>query len=143
MIPTWVPVVSAMSLALIALAGLTIAAQIHIASRHILRLLGTFQSYAGPALQDIQRLVAAIRMEAEAITGTSQDLRMRIVRAADAAQERLADLNALLDVIQDEVEGATVDFAATVRTVRRGVSVLSLGKLLLPRKKKKRKKKKK
>jgi hypothetical protein len=141
MIPTWVAVVSAISLALIALAGLTVAAQIHIAARHMLRLLATFESYAGPALQDIQRLVAAIRTEAEALTGTSQDLRTRIVGAADATQARLADLTALLDVIQDEVEGATVDFAATVRTIRRGASVLSLGKLLLPRKKKKRKKK--
>jgi hypothetical protein len=142
MIPTWVAVVSAISLALIALAGLAIAAQIHVAGRHMLRLLTTFQSYAGPALQDIQRLVAAIRTEAEAITGTSQDLRARIVGAADAAQARLGDLNALLDVIQDEVEGATVDFAATVRTIRRGASVFSLAKLLRPSRPKKRKKRK-
>ncbi|HXI34998.1 MAG TPA: hypothetical protein VNH63_13000 [Gemmatimonadales bacterium] len=142
MIPSWVAVLSALSLALIALAGLTIAAQIHVAGRHMLRLLATFEAQAGPALQDIQRLVAAIRTEAEAITGTSRDLRERIVRAADAAQERLADLGALLDVIQDEVEGATVDFAATVRTIRRGASVLSLGELLLPSRRKKKRKKK-
>ena len=141
MIPTWVAVVSAISLALIALAALTVAIQMHVAGRHVLRLLATFESYAGPALQDIQRLVAAIRTEAEAIAGTSQDLRARIVGAADAAQSRLADLNALLDVIQDEVEGATVDFAATVRTIRRGASVFSLAKLLGPSRRKKRKKK--
>lgn len=140
MIPNWVGVVGALSLGLIALAGLTVATQIHIAGRHVHRLLGLLESFAGPALQDVQRLIGAIRTEAEGITGTSKDLRARILRAADAAQVRLADLDALLDVVQDEVEGATVDFAATVRTIRRGVSVLSLGKMLLPSKKKKRKK---
>jgi uncharacterized protein YoxC len=140
MIPTWVAVVSALSLVLIALAGLTVAAQLHIAGIQVRRLLDTLESFAGPALQDVQRLIAAIRTEAEGITGTSRDLRGRILRAADAAQVRLADLDALLDVVQDEVEGATVDFAATVRTIRRGASVFSLGKLLLPSKKKKRKK---
>ena len=141
MIPTWAAVVSAVSLAIIAVAALAVAAGLYIAGRQFGRLLGTLESHAGPALQDVQQLVAAIRAEAEQITGTSKDLRIRIVHAADAAQERLADLDALLDVIQEEVEGATVDFAATVRTIRRGASVLSLGELLLPSRRKKRKKK--
>jgi len=142
MIPTWVTVVSALSLVVIAIAALTVAAQLIIAGHHITRLLRLLESYAGPALEDVRRLVAAIRTEAENIAGTSKDLRIRIVHAADAAEARLADLNALLDVIQDEVEGATVDFAATVRTIRRGASALSLGELLLPSRRKKRKKKK-
>jgi len=141
MIPTWAAVVSAVSLAIIAVAALAVAAGLYIAGRQFGRLLGTLESHAGPALQDVQQLVASIRAEAEQITGTSKDLRIRIVHAADAAQERLADLDALLDVIQEEVEGATVDFAATVRTIRRGASVLSLGELLLPSRRKKRKKK--
>jgi hypothetical protein len=141
MIPTWAAVVSAVSLAVIGIAALAVAAAIFAAQRQFSRLLGTLESHAGPALQDVQRLVAAIRTEAENLTGTSKDLRTRIVHAADAAQARLADLDALLDVIQEEVEGATVDFAATVRTIRRGASVLSLGELLLPSRRKKRKRK--
>jgi len=141
MIPTWAAVLSAVSLAVIAVAALAVAAGILAAQRQFARLLGTLESHAGPALEDVRRLVAGIRTEAENITGTSKDLRIRIVQAADAAEERLADLNGLLDVIQDEVEGATVDFAATVRTIRRGASVLSLGELLLPSRRKKRKKK--
>lgn len=141
MIPTWAAVLSAVSLAVIALAALAVAAGLYVAGRQFGRLLGTLESHAGPALEDVQRLVASIRTEAENITGTSKDLRVRIVHAADAAQARLADLDALLDVIQEEVEGATVDFAATVRTIRRGASVLSLGELLLPSRRKKRKRK--
>ncbi|SRR6266576_1406478 len=141
MIPTWAAVVSAVSLAVIAVAALAVAAGILAAQRQFARLLSTLESHAGPALQDVQRLVASIRTEAENITGTSKDLRIRIVHAADAAQARLTELDALLDVIQDEVEDATVDFAATVRTIRRGASVLSLGELLLPSRRKKRKKK--
>jgi short subunit dehydrogenase-like uncharacterized protein len=141
MIPTWAAVVSALSLAVIAIAALAVAAALFVAQRQFGRLLGTLESHAGPALEDVQRLVASIRTEAENITSTSKDLRTRIVHAADAAQTRLADLDALLDVIQDEVEGATVDFAATVRTIRRGASVLSLGELLLPSRRKQRKRK--
>ncbi|HEY6852807.1 MAG TPA: hypothetical protein VI139_01070 [Gemmatimonadales bacterium] len=141
MIPMWAAVVSALSLAVIAVAALAVAAGLYVAGRQFGRLLGTLEAAAGPALQDVQRLVASIRTEAEGITGTSKDLRARIVQAADAAQARLADLDALLEVIQDEVEGATVDFAATVRTIRRGASVLSLGELLLPGRRKRSKKK--
>ena len=140
MIPTWAAVVSAVSLAVIAVAALATAAGLYVASRQFGRLLTTLESHAGPALEDVRGLVASIRTEAEQITGTSKDLRLRIVHAADAAQERLADLDALLDVIQDEVESATVDFAATVRTIRRGASALSLGELLLPSRRKKRRK---
>lgn len=140
MIPTWAAIVSAVSLAIIAVAALATAAGLYLAGRQFGRLLKTLESHAGPALEDVQRLVAAIRTEAESITSTSKDLRTRIAHAADAAQERLADLDALLDVIQDEVESATVDFAATVRTIRRGASALSLGELLLPSRRKKRKK---
>ena len=141
MIPTWAAVDSALSLSIIAVAALAVAAGVFAAQRQFGRLLATLESQAGPALQDVRHLVASIRTEAEGLAGTSKDLRTRIVHAADAAQARLTELDALLDVIQGEVEDATVDFATTVRTIRRGASVLSLGELLLPSRRKKRKRK--
>ena len=56
---------------------------------------------------------------------TSRDLRARLQRAADAAEGRLGDLEALLDVLYEEVEETALDVASALRTTRRGASVLS------------------
>src|SRR5439155_1161744 len=63
-----------------------------LALRTFLRLL---EHLAGPAVSDVRQLVGTTRTEAETLVGTSRDLRGRIVKAADAAQARLADLDAL------------------------------------------------
>ena len=136
MIPTWVAVVSAISLAILALAAIAIAASsavVALATRSLLRRL---REGAGPALDDVRQLVATIRTEAESLVGTSQDLRGRIVKAADAAQARLADVDALLEVVQEEVETTVLDAAATMRTVRRGLAVLDWGRRALKRRRK-------
>ncbi len=97
MLPTWVGVVTAVSLVIIALAALAVAATTASAALGMRASLKMLQGLAGPALED--------------------------VRAA-----RLAELDALVDVVQQEVEAAALDVAATLRTVRRGVSLLDLGR---------------
>src|SRR5207244_4344488 len=77
--------------------------------------------------------VAGIRTEADGLVGTSRELRGRIVAAADAAQARLADLDARFEVVQEEVEPTVLDVAATLRTVRRGLSLLEWGRRTLKR----------
>lgn len=136
MIPTWVAVVTGISLAILALAAIAIAvAQVAVALqvRSLLRLL---QQAAGPALSDVRQLVATIRAEADGLVGTSRDLRGRIVSAADQAQARLADLDALFEVVQEEVETTVLNAAATMRTVRRGLSVIEWGRKALKRRRK-------
>ena len=63
-------------------------------------------------------------------------LRERIVKAADAAQTRLADLDALFEVVQEEVENTVLDAAASVRMVRRGLSLVDWGRRALKRRRK-------
>src|SRR5216117_2815003 len=111
MIPSWVAVVTGISLAILA---------------HL----------AGPAVSDVRQLVATIRTEAESLVGTSRELRGRIVKAADAAETRLADLDALFEVVQEEVETTTLDVAATLRNVRRGLSLLEWGRRALKQRRK-------
>jgi hypothetical protein len=55
------------------------------------------------------------------------------MRAVDAADARLRDLQALMDVLQEEVDSAALDAAATVRTVRKGVAAFSWGRRLISR----------
>lgn len=136
MIPTWVAVVSALSLAVIALAAVVIAVSSVVTTLGVEAFLRTLRELGVPALGDVRQLVAAIRTEAESLVGTSRQLRERIVRAADAAQNRLADLDALFEVVQGEVESTVLDVAATVRLVRRGLSVVDWGRRALKRRRK-------
>src|SRR2546429_7558799 len=91
------------------------------------------EQLAGPAVSDVRQLVATIRTEADGLAGTSRELRARIVKAADAAEARLQDLDALLDVVQEEVESAVLDVAATLRGVRRGIALVDRGPRALKR----------
>ena len=128
MVPTWVGVVMAISLAIIALAALAVAAATASAA---LGMRASLRMLAGPALDDARQLVSTIRAEVDGLAGTSRDLRARVVKAADAAEARLAELDALVDVVQREVESAALDIAATLRTVRRGASLLDLGRRVI------------
>jgi hypothetical protein len=135
MFPTWVGVVSALSLAVIALAAIVVAlasAATALRLREFARLL---EQLAGPAISDVRLLIGSIRGEADALVGTSRDIRQRIVRAADAAEARLADLDALVEVVQEEVEETALDAAVTMRNLRRGLSLWQWGRKVLKGKK--------
>ncbi|HVH66553.1 MAG TPA: hypothetical protein VM716_01660 [Gemmatimonadales bacterium] len=136
MIPTWVAVVAGISLAILALSAIVIALATVVGALGLRAFLRVLQDLAGPAVGDVRQLVGAIRTEAESLVGTSRELRERIVRAADAAEARLGDLDALLEVVQQEVETTVLDVATTLRTVRRGLSLLEWGRRTLKRGKK-------
>lgn len=133
MLPTWVGVVLAVSLAVLALAGVVLAAVHYVAARRAEQFVVLVEQLAGPALQDVRQLVGVIRAEAESVAGTSRDLRLRLVHAADAAEARLNDVDALLDVVQQEVEDTVLDVGATLRKARRGLTLWRWGKRLLKR----------
>lgn len=133
--PTWVGVVSAVSLMIIALAALAGGVAIVAAALGVRAALRALKSFGGPAIADVRLLISNIKTEADALVGTSRDIRHRIMRAADAAEERLTALDSVAEVMQDELEEAAVDAAATMREVRRGLSVWRWSSKLLKRKK--------
>jgi hypothetical protein len=135
MFPTWVGVVTAVSLVIIALAALVGGGALVVAALGVRAATRALRQVAGPALDDVRQLITSIKTEADALVGTSRDVRQRIVRAADAAEERLTDLDALAEVVQTEIEETALDAAATMRDVRRGLSVWRWGKKLLKGKK--------
>ena len=136
MIPTWVAVVAGISLAILALSAIVIALAAVVGALGLRGFLRILNDLAGPAVSDVRQLVGSIRTEVEGLVGTSHELRGRIVRATDAAEARLADLDALFEVVQEEVETTVLDVAATVRSVRRGLSLLEWGRRKLKRGKK-------
>jgi hypothetical protein len=135
MLPTWVGVTTAISLMVVAVAAVVAGVAIVIAALGVRSALKALKGVAGPAIADVRLLIGSIKTEADALVGASRDIRNRIVRAADAAEERLTDLDSLAEVMQDELEEAALDAAATVRDVRRGLGVWRWGRKLLKRKK--------
>jgi hypothetical protein len=137
MIPTWVAVVTALSLLVIALAAVIVACAAVVSALGVRATLGFFKQLAAPAVDDVRGLLGTIRAEADALVGTSKDIRIKIVKATDAAEVRLSNLAALVDVLQEEADDVALDAAAAVRSVRRGVAAFSLGKRLFGKRKRK------
>jgi hypothetical protein len=136
MLPTWVGVVSAISLLIIALAALVTAGAIAAAALGVRAAVRALKGFAGPAISDVRQLIGSIKIEADALVGTSRDVRHRIVRAVDAAEDRLTELDTLAEVMQEEIQETALDAAATMRDVRRGLSVWRWSRKLLKSKKK-------
>jgi hypothetical protein len=136
MIPTWAAVVSALALLVIALSAIVVAFAAVVSALGVRATLGFFRQLAVPAMDDVRALLGNIRTEADALVGTSKDIRDRIVKAADAAQLRLSNLAALVDVLQEEADDAALDAAGAVRSVRRGVAAFSLGRRVFGKRRK-------
>ncbi len=134
----WAPTVTAIAtvvVALIAVAFVVVALPlIRQASRTgaaVERFLNLVQKDSKPLIEDARsmvseanRAVIKLRAEIDGVVETSQDIRTRVGNAADAAESRLLDLEALLDVVQEEVEETVLDVAAALRTTRRGSTIL-------------------
>jgi uncharacterized protein YoxC len=132
-LPTWVGVVMAVSLAIIALATLVVAAVTVGALLRVRALIRVLQELAGPAIEDVREILATIRAEVEGVAATSRDVRARIARAVDAAQARLTELNAMITRVQGEIETGTRAVGAVLRGVRRSGLLLDWGRRLLKR----------
>lgn len=130
-----VTAVSTMFIALVALGA--IAVLIGFARKsfglitQLQRLVDTLDREARPLADKIRDIVTdtakvtdKLRAEIESIVDTTHDVHTRVVAAVDDADERLQDLGALLDVIQEEVEETVLDVGAALRSTRRGAGVL-------------------
>src|SRR3954462_6558231 len=145
--PEWVGPTVAISLAIIALSFLGIALAVAVAA---LRLTGQFKKLSTlvDGLQDdiartlkaVRRLteqgqdvMVVVRQETGAFAQTSRRIRRKLVRAVDRIEMKLEELETLYDVVRDEVEGAALDMASALRSVRRGNGMLGrVRRLLVP-----------
>jgi methyl-accepting chemotaxis protein len=90
-------------------------------------LTKTLDSDGKPAIQsframidDASTVVAKVKSEVDGLADTSKGIRKRAERAAISIEDRLRDIEALVDVVQEEVEDTALDVAAALRTTRRG-----------------------
>jgi uncharacterized protein YoxC len=133
----WAEVVTAISTAIVAL-GVVVAGVMAVVTlnefrslaRAVQRVTELLERDARPTLDsarrlvdDAQHVVSSVRREADDIVHSSQDVRERMQRLLERTEERLQDLDALIDVVQYEVEETALDVAAALRTTRRGATV--------------------
>ena len=126
-LPAWVGPTMAISLVVIALAFMVIAAAIGLAMARVLgeikKLHEAVESLRGdlhPAVTAVRsisdegrRLAALVGGEAEELVAASRALRAGLT-------ERVQNLEAVYEVLQEEVEETAIDLAITLRGFRRG-----------------------
>jgi uncharacterized protein YoxC len=138
----------AISLAVIALCFLGIAAAVVLSlqaaserMRALSHELTGLRQDLSPTLTAVNRLatgsaevVELAEDEVREIIYTTRRLRRDVEKSVERARERLADFEAVVDVVQEEVEETALDFGAALRTVRTGTGMIGrLRRLVLPR----------
>lgn len=120
--------VIAVSTAILAILGIAVAIGV---LRLAQGLRAGFQRQGVPALEaargaaeDLRALTGAVRDEGRDVVALSRDLRGRVDGAVERLSDRFEDLDALFDVVYEEVESTALDVAAGLRTVRRGRSLV-------------------
>ena len=95
------------------------------------RVIKSIDLDARPALRsaremvdDTHKIVSAFKDEAGELAGASRKVRKKITKAADAIEDRLLDLDALVDVAQVELEDTVLDVAAALRTGRKTATIV-------------------
>jgi hypothetical protein len=146
--PGWVGPTVAISLALIALCylGLAMVALITVKetvehSKALGRELAELRKELSPALQAINRfgtqgaeIADLARSEVQEMVLTARQVRKDVERGVQRTKDRLADFEAVVDVVQEEVEDAALDLTAAIRTVRTGTGMIGrLRRMILPR----------
>jgi uncharacterized protein YoxC len=136
--PDWVGPTVAISLAVLAVSFLLLAVAVAIAAfklagqiRKVTTVVDGLQDDVARALKAVHRLteqgqdiMVLVRHEAGAFAQTARRLRRKTVRAVDRVEAKLEELETLYEVVHDEFEGAALDFAAALRSVRRGNGML-------------------
>ena len=100
-----------------------------------------------PALRSIKSVAEdggavakTLRMESEELVDVSRQIRRKLVTGSERLQERLEDIDALYEVVYDEVEESALGLAAGLRTARHGKALLAPISRLFRRRRRRRRK---
>lgn len=142
--PAWVGPTMAISLAIIATAFAIIGAVAAVIGLSLYRQLKSLRGQMAGLQDDLQRTMKSIRKGARDVrevtalvhdqvagfASTGEELRGRVIDAADHVQTRLEDLEALYDVVYEEVADTALDVAAGVRTFRKNPVLRTVRRIL-------------
>ncbi len=78
--------------------------------------------HASAIADNVDYISTAIRVDIQQVSQTVAAVNQRLQQAAGAAEDRINQLNALLEVVQEEAESAFVTTASTIRGVQTGIN---------------------
>jgi hypothetical protein len=133
-IPAWIAPTIAVSLVIIAASLLTVGG-VALAIGLGLRKKSRAVSAQLSALTSDAKIVAArLRHEVDSYADLSTETRLKLKRAVDAVETRLQHLDALAEVLQEEMDETALGAASLMRTVRNSGKVLGAARRALRRK---------
>lgn len=131
----WVDLMTSISSIVIALVLIVIAISLVPAAwnsrkiyQRINNVMEQFGERSNPLLEharnvadNVDYVSSAVRADVERLQATVAEAQTRLLRAADQAERRVNEFNALLEVVQEEAEELFIDTASTLRGVKAGV----------------------
>jgi hypothetical protein len=130
-IPAWVAPTIAISLVIIAASLLTVGG-VALAVGFGLRKRSRALSAQLTALTaDAKTVAGRLKHEIDSFADISTEARLKLKGAMSAVEVRLQDLDALAEVVQEEVQETALSAASLLRTVRRSGKVLGAARRAL------------
>lgn len=133
MTPAWIGPTMAISLVIIALSFLAIAGGALYTLRFAKQQVETLKVQLGKFNDEARVVTHKLKGEIEGFTDISTEAREKLRGAIDSVEVRLKDLDALVEVLQEEAEETALDVAAFVRTARRAGGVLGTARKMMQR----------
>jgi hypothetical protein len=130
---SWVAPTIAVSLVIIAASFLVMGGVALVLGIGILRISREARAKLAALTADARTATARLRGELDGYADLATETRLKLRRGVDAVEGRLQDLDALVEVLQEEAEETALDVAAMVRTVRRSGRVLGAARKALKR----------
>jgi uncharacterized protein YoxC len=78
--------------------------------------------HASAIADNVDYITTSIRVDVQQVSQTVAGVNQRLQDALEGAEDRMKQLNALLDVVQEEAESAFVATASTIRGVQTGIN---------------------
>jgi len=78
--------------------------------------------HASAIADNVDYITTSIRVDVQQVSQTVAAVNQRLQEAIESAEDRMNQLNALLDVVQEEAESAFVTTASTIRGVQTGIN---------------------
>ena len=78
--------------------------------------------HASAIADNVDYITTSIRVDVQQVSQTVAAVNQRLQEAIESAEDRMNQLNALLEVVQEEAESAFVTTASTIRGVQTGIN---------------------
>ena len=124
MTPSWVAPTIAISLVVIAASFLVMGSVALLIGMGLRKQSRALRAQVAAFTTEARSVTLRLKTELEGFADLSADARGRLKGAIESVDMRLRDLDALVEVVQEEAEETALDVASFIRTVRRTGGIL-------------------